>query len=241
MIGGLGPPEREGISGADTQSEYPNAIVGLAADWLSAPACRTTVPGGNRSRNSRAHRPQGRCATPDRAAGIPDAVPDRFLAQRQLYEASGGLSCFGMVTRVSRRGDLMTAAAPDNPYSQGLAYVDGQICALADARLPLVEAGFTRSDVTYDVVAVWNGKFVRLEDHLARFARSRAVLRLSPPVDDAGIRRILTSLVGKARLRDAYISMIATRGIPLSASRDPRRYTNKVYAFASPTSLGHSQ
>jgi len=53
----------------------------------------------------------------------------------------------------------MTTAAPDNPYSQGLAYVDGQIWALADARLPLVEAGFTRSDVTYDVVAVWNGKF----------------------------------------------------------------------------------
>lgn len=135
---------------------------------------------------------------------------------------------------LSTKGDLMTAAAAGNPYSQGLAYVDGQICPLADARLPLVEAGFTRSDVTYDVVAVWNGKFFRLQDHLARFARSRAALRLSPPVDDSDIRRILMSLVGKARLRDAYVSMIATRGVPLSASRDPRRYANKFYAFACP-------
>jgi branched-subunit amino acid aminotransferase/4-amino-4-deoxychorismate lyase len=54
----------------------------------------------------------------------------------------------------------------DSPYAQGLAYVDGEVCPLADARLPLVEAGFTRSDVTYDVVAVWNGKFFRLDEHL---------------------------------------------------------------------------
>ena len=126
----------------------------------------------------------------------------------------------------------MTAAT--NPYAQGLAYVDGQICALADARIPLAEAGFTRSDATYDVVGVWNGKFFRLDEHLARFERSRGLLHLEPPEDTADIRRILMDLVGRSGLRDSYVEMIATRGMPLSASRDPRQYANRFYALACP-------
>lgn len=122
----------------------------------------------------------------------------------------------------------------DSPYAQGLAYVDGEVCALADARLPLVEAGFTRSDVTYDVVSVWDGKFFRLDEHLARFQRSRDLLHLRPPEETPDIRRILMEMVGQSGLRAAYVSMIATRGMPLTGSRDPRRYANKFYAFACP-------
>jgi branched-chain amino acid aminotransferase len=122
----------------------------------------------------------------------------------------------------------------ENRYAEGLAYVDGEVCALADARLPLVEAGFTRSDVTYDVVAVWNGKFFRLDDHLARFQRSRDLLHLKPQENTPDIRRILMQLVSRSRLREAYVSMIATRGVSPVGSRDPRRYTNKFYAFACP-------
>jgi branched-chain amino acid aminotransferase len=103
--------------------------------------------------------------------------------------------------------------------------------ARSPTRLPLVEAGFTRSDVTYDVVAVWGGKFFRLEEHLARFQRSRDLLHLRPPEETPDIRRILMDLVGRSGLRAAYVSMIATRGLPLTGSRaDPRRYANKFYA-----------
>jgi len=97
------------------------------------------------------------------------------------------------------RAERNTMTVSENPYSQGLAYVDGEVCALADARLPLVEAGFTRSDVTYDVVAVWNGKFFRLDDHLARFQRSRDLLHLEPQENTPDIRRILMQLVSRSR------------------------------------------
>lgn len=126
----------------------------------------------------------------------------------------------------------MTTAT--NPRAQGLAYVDGQICALAGARIPLTEAGFTRSDATYDVVGVWNGKFFRLDGHLARFERSRRLLRLEPPEDTAEIRRILVELVSRSGSRDAYVDMIATRGTAPTGSRDPRQYRNKFYAYACP-------
>ena len=137
-----------------------------------------------------------------------------------------------LATEFAMERSAMTVS--DSPYAQGLAYVDGEVCALADARLPLVEAGFTRSDVTYNVVAVWNGKFFRLDEHLLRFQRSRDLLHLRPPEETPDIRRILMDMVGRSRLRAAYVSMIATRGMPLTGSRDPRRYANKFYAFACP-------
>jgi branched-chain amino acid aminotransferase len=43
-----------------------------------------------------------------------------------------------------------------------------------------MDTGLTRSDVTYDVVAVWNGKFFRLKDHLNRFERGWKRLRMNP-------------------------------------------------------------
>jgi branched-chain amino acid aminotransferase len=121
-----------------------------------------------------------------------------------------------------------------NPYEQGFAFVNGHVAPLATASIPLTEAGFTRSDVTYDVVSVWNGKFFRLEDHLDRFERSRESLRLTLPYNRQELTAILMGLVAKSGLRNAYVNMMATRGTPPSGSRDPRRFTNRFYAFACP-------
>jgi branched-chain amino acid aminotransferase len=32
--------------------------------------------------------------------------------------------------------------------------------------VPILDWGFVESDATYDVVAVWRGRFFRLDDHL---------------------------------------------------------------------------
>jgi len=88
--------------------------------------------------------------------------------------------------------------------------------------MPLFDAGFSRSDVTYDVVAVWNGKFFRLEEHLDRFERSMAELRLDPKVDRAQITEILHECVARSGLQNSYVDMIATRGWPPLGGRDVR-------------------
>ena len=74
--------------------------------------------------------------------------------------------------------------------------------------------GFTRSDVTYDVVSVWNGTFFRLEDHLDRFDASVRGLRMKLPVDRAELREILMQCVPLTGLREAYVAMVCTRGVP---------------------------
>jgi branched-chain amino acid aminotransferase len=119
-------------------------------------------------------------------------------------------------------------------YADGAAFIDGRFVPIAEARVPILDWGFLRSDATYDVAHVWRGSFFRLEDHLDRFVRSMEHLRLSPPYGRAEIRDILLECVRLSGLRDAYAEVICTRGIPRPGSRDPRECENRFYAFVVP-------
>jgi branched-chain amino acid aminotransferase len=130
------------------------------------------------------------------------------------------------------KSGLLDAKAQE--LTDGVAYVDDDYVAIGEARLPLLDWGFTRSDVTYDVVHVWKGSFFRLDDHLERFLRSCARLRLDPGYQRAEIRAVLGNCVRLSGLRDAYVEMICTRGVPVPGSRDPRLCRNRFYAFAIP-------
>ena len=94
--------------------------------------------------------------------------------------------------------------------------------------------GLFALDATYDVAHVWQGSFFRLEDHLDRFFRGMERLHMSLPLDRHQIRDILFRCVRLTRLRDAYVEMICTRGLPAPGSRDPRQCSNRFYAFAIP-------
>jgi len=116
----------------------------------------------------------------------------------------------------------------------GIAFVEGSYVPIAEARVPMLDWGFLHSDATYDVVHVWRGSFFRLQDHLARFLRGVERLDLRVPVEADGIAPILAECVRRSGLRDAYVEMICTRGLPRPGSRDPREARNAFYAFAIP-------
>jgi branched-chain amino acid aminotransferase len=122
----------------------------------------------------------------------------------------------------------------NNPYAAGCAFIEGKYFPIAEARIPIQDTGFTRSDLTYDVVAVWKGKFFRLDDHLERFENSYTQLRMNPAISLAQMREILFECVRRAGIRDAYVEMILSRGIDEDGSRDPRRFRNCFYAHAIP-------
>jgi branched-chain amino acid aminotransferase len=119
-------------------------------------------------------------------------------------------------------------------FAEGAAYVGGEIVPIGAARIPIVDAGFTRSDVTYDVVAVWHGAFFRLPDHLERFERGCARLRMTLPLSRHQITGIVTDLVRVSGLRESYVEVICTRGMSRTGSRDPRTFQNRFYAYAIP-------
>lgn len=126
----------------------------------------------------------------------------------------------------------LPTAAPG--YAEGAAWVDGECVPVGEAKVSIVDTGFSRSDVTYDVVAVWGGAFFRLDDHLARFERSCAGLRMTLPHSREERAAILAELVRVAGLREAYVEVICTRGASRGGVRDPRTFENRFFAYAVP-------
>jgi branched-chain amino acid aminotransferase len=133
---------------------------------------------------------------------------------------------------VTQPGTESTAAQP--PWPAGAAWMDGRYCPIGEAKISVLDLGVTRSDCTYDVVHVWDGRFYRLADHLDRFAASMVRLRLDPGLDRAEIEDIVHGCVRQAGLRAAYVSMTCTRGRLLPGSRDLRTARNTFYAYAIP-------
>jgi branched-chain amino acid aminotransferase len=119
-------------------------------------------------------------------------------------------------------------------FSNGAAYVDEQFVPIAEAKISILDWGFLHSDATYDVAHVWKGRFFRLDDHIDRFLSGMDKLRMSIPHNRGELRGILIDCVKTSGLREAYVEMICTRGMPRSGSRDPRECTNQLFAFAIP-------
>ena len=61
-----------------------------------------------------------------------------------------------------------------------------------------------------------------------------AGLRMSLALSRDDIVRILHECVRRSGLREAYVQMTCTRGVPPAASRDPRACVNQFSAFAQP-------
>jgi branched-chain amino acid aminotransferase len=97
--------------------------------------------------------------------------------------------------------------------SEGFAYIDGGYCPIDEARLSILDPGFTHSDVVYDVVSTWGGQFFRLDDHVRRFLASCAGFHITCPHDADGLKRILATCADKGGVAErAYCALVLTRG-----------------------------
>jgi branched-chain amino acid aminotransferase len=128
----------------------------------------------------------------------------------------------------------MTTASDTERFAAGCAYIDGAFCPISEAKISILDMGMTRSDCTYDVVGVWDGRFFRLDDHLDRFLRSVARLRLDIGMSRDELESVLHECVSRAGLQRSYVSMTCTRGRPAVGSRDLRTCRNNLYCFAVP-------
>lgn len=120
-------------------------------------------------------------------------------------------------------------------YSNGAAWMRGEIIPTSDAALPVTDWGLTHSDITYDVVHAWDGRFFRLDDYLTRFESSLAKCHLTIEQSRDDIRQILHQIVARSQLQRSYVAFVASRGQPVVAgSRDPRDCINHFYAWCVP-------
>ena len=119
-------------------------------------------------------------------------------------------------------------------FPPGIAYMDGTYVPISEAKISVLDWGFLRSDATYDVVHVWQGRFFRLDHHIDRFLASIDKLYLNLPFERDRLIEILRECVTRSGLENAYVEMVLTRGISPTFNRDPRDAVNTFIAFAIP-------
>jgi len=54
-------------------------------------------------------------------------------------------------------------------FPKEAAWMNSDFIKLTEAKIPILDWGFLRSDATYDVVHVWKGRFFQLDKHSDRF------------------------------------------------------------------------
>jgi len=126
------------------------------------------------------------------------------------------------------------ASAAQNPFASGIAYIEGRHVPLHEARIPILDEGFLRGDLTYDVAGVWDGRFFRLDDHLDRLEASCRKLRMRMPMSRTDLRRLLIKMVATSGLRDAYVEPIVTRGLAPVRGSKVEDLKNNLYVLIKP-------
>jgi branched-chain amino acid aminotransferase len=94
-----------------------------------------------------------------------------------------------------------------------LASVNGVITSAQEARVSILDNGFTFGDSVYETLRTYNSRPFRLDLHLRRLRISAGRLGIDIPMDDPALSRTLDALLGKAANPESYIRLIVTRGV----------------------------
>ncbi len=100
---------------------------------------------------------------------------------------------------------------------KNLAWINGVISDLADAKVAVEDRGFLLGDGVYEVIRIYNGCPFSMGHHLERLQASAQAIELSIPYSTAEISDAVRTLVEESGFQDAYIYIQLTRG---SAKRD---------------------
>ena len=94
-----------------------------------------------------------------------------------------------------------------------IAYVNGRYVPQSQATVNIEDRGYQFGDGIYEVVHIFDGRFIDEDRHLARLERSLREIRIAMPMPMAALRSVLRELVRRNRVREGLVYMQVTRGV----------------------------
>ncbi len=98
-----------------------------------------------------------------------------------------------------------------------IAYVNGEMVPLDQAKVSILDRGFLFGDGIYEVTAVISSRLVDFENHAKRLKRSLSEIGLANPVTQQRLHQIHHDLIAANDLQEGLIYLQITRG---AAERD---------------------
>ncbi|MDF1782021.1 MAG: D-amino acid aminotransferase [Alcanivoracaceae bacterium] len=117
----------------------------------------------------------------------------------------------------------------------GIAYLNGELLPLEEARISPLDRGFLFADGIYEVIPAYSGVLFRLDEHLERLEHSLREIQLDNPHTRPQWKKILQSVIEKNGGGNISVYLQITRGAP--AKRDhayPEHCAPTVFAMTNP-------
>ena len=94
-----------------------------------------------------------------------------------------------------------------------IAYVNGRYVPQRHACVNIEDRGYQFADGVYEVVHLYDGRFIDADLHLGRLERSLKELRLTPPMSRTALLHVLHEVARRNRVREGLLYMQVTRGV----------------------------
>lgn len=93
------------------------------------------------------------------------------------------------------------------------AYVNGRYLPQSEAAVNIEDRGFQFADAIYEVVHLFDGRFIDADRHLDRLDRSLREIRLPAPMGRSALVAVLNEVARRNRLREGLLYMQVSRGV----------------------------
>ncbi|MFY7864338.1 D-amino acid aminotransferase [Roseateles sp.] len=112
-------------------------------------------------------------------------------------------------------------------------FLNGDYAPLAEAKISVMDRGFIFGDGAYEMLPVYGRRLFRFEQHMDRFERSLAKLRINSPMLRAQWLEIARKLISKVEAEDQALYLQVTRGVAPRNHVMPPGIQPTVFAYSS--------
>jgi branched-chain amino acid aminotransferase len=115
-----------------------------------------------------------------------------------------------------------------------IVYVNGEFVPEGEARISVFDHVVLYGDGVYDTLCAWNHAIFKLDEHVDRLYESAYAIKLEIPLDKEALKEVVIEVVRRNGLRNAYVKIIATRGVGAQPLMSPYNCTPGLIVFAVP-------
>lgn len=94
-----------------------------------------------------------------------------------------------------------------------IAYVNGRYVPQPEASVNIEDRGYQFGDGVYEVVHLYDGRYIDEDRHLDRLERSLREMRLAMPMSRAALKLVLREVARRNRVTEGLLYMQVTRGV----------------------------
>jgi branched-chain amino acid aminotransferase len=135
------------------------------------------------------------------------------------------------IEEAARPTTTATSATTGRP---GVVWINGELKPTDEAFVSVFDHGLLYGDGVFDTMFATYGYIFKLRQHIERFRRSLRATRMALPIPEESLEQVIRETVAANGLRDAYIKVVATRGVSPEPLLDPRNTKPTMIVFVRP-------